>query len=86
MRSAAPSSAAVLGGLVNMARGIGTTFGIALVTLALHLTGRTAGGHADGTVAFAVLAGAAGCAAAIAMGIRPLASRDGRQSDGEATV
>jgi MFS family permease len=86
MRSAEPSSAAVLGGLVNMARGIGTTFGIALVTLALHLTGRTGGGHADGTVAFAVLAGAAGCAAAIAMGIRPLASRDGRQNQGEATV
>ncbi|HXB50201.1 MAG TPA: MFS transporter [Streptosporangiaceae bacterium] len=85
MRSAAASSAAVLGGLVNMARGIGTTFGIALVTLALHLTGRTGGEHADGTVAFAVLAVAAGCAAAIAMGIRPLSSRNGRQSDGEAT-
>ena len=67
MRSGAASSAAVLGGLVNMARGIGTTFGIALVTLSLHLTSP---GH--GPVAFAVLAGAAACAAAIAASIRPL--------------
>jgi MFS family permease len=36
MRSAGAASAAVLGGLVNMARGIGTTFGIALVTVAVH--------------------------------------------------
>jgi len=36
MRSAGAASAAVLGGLVNMARGIGTTLGIALVTLAVH--------------------------------------------------
>jgi len=77
MRSAAASSAAVMGGLVNMARGIGTTFGIALVTVALHLAGsRQAGvGHADGTVAFAVLAAAAGCAAVIALGIRPAGPR-----------
>ena len=62
MRSAAASSAAVLGGLVNMARGIGTTFGIALVTLALHLaySGHPGAGHIDGKVAFAVLALAAG--------------------------
>jgi MFS family permease len=81
MRSAAASSAATLGGLVNMARGIGTTFGIALVTLALHLAGSShpGGGHAHGTVAFAVLAVAAGCAVVIAT------SRDGRQSGGEAT-
>ena len=69
MRSAAANSAAVLGGLVNMARGIGTTFGIALVTLALHVASP---GHANGTVAFAVLAIAAGCAAVIVMSIRPL--------------
>jgi MFS family permease len=69
MRSAAASSAAVLGGLVNMARGIGTTFGIALVTLALHLARP---GHSGGIAAFAVLAVAAGCAAVIAMSIRPL--------------
>ena len=69
MRSGAASSAAVLGGLVNMARGIGTTFGIALVTLALHLSGS---GHSRGTLAFVILAAAAGCAAAIATTIRPL--------------
>ena len=74
MRTAAASSAAVVGGLVNMARGIGTTFGIALVTLALHLadSGHAGLGHIDGRVAFAVLAIAAGCATVIAMGIRPL--------------
>jgi MFS family permease len=69
MRSGAASSAAVLGGLVNMARGIGTTFGIALVTLALHLAGTE-----DGHLAFAILAAAAACAAVIAMTIRPLAA------------
>jgi MFS family permease len=69
MRSAAASSAAVLGGLVNMARGIGTTFGIALVTLALHVARPGPGG---GTVGFAVLAVAAGCAIVIAASIRPL--------------
>jgi MFS family permease len=67
MRSAAASSAAVLGGLVNMARGIGTTFGIALVTLQLHLASP---GHTP--VAFAILAVAAACAAVIAMSIRTL--------------
>jgi MFS family permease len=80
MRSAPASSAAVLGGLVNMARGIGTTFGIALVTLTLHLAGssQASGGHADGTIAFAVLAVAGGCAAVIAMSIRPLGPRGHR--------
>jgi len=37
MRTGTASGAGVLGGLVNMARGIGTTLGIALVTLALHV-------------------------------------------------
>ena len=69
MRTGATTSAATLGGLVNMARGIGTTFGIALVTLALHLTG---GSGSDGALAFAILAVAAACAAAIALSIRPL--------------
>ncbi len=85
MRSGAVSSAAVLGGLVNMARGIGTTFGIALVTLALHLTGP---GPSRGALAFGILAAAAACAAAIAMAIRPLApgtapSEAGRQASAE---
>jgi MFS family permease len=74
MRSGAAGSAAVLGGLVNMARGIGTTFGIALVTLALHLD---SGPRAHGTLAFAMLAAAAVCGALISMTIRPLASPPG---------
>ena len=37
MRSTADSSASLLGGLVSMARGIGTTLGISLMALALHL-------------------------------------------------
>jgi hypothetical protein len=69
MRSGTAGSAAVLGGLVSMARGIGTTFGIALVTLALHL-----GGTSDGSLAFAVLGAAAAGAVLIAMTIRPLSS------------
>src|ERR1700735_2371505 len=71
MRSADPGSASVLGGLVNMARGIGTTLGIALVTLSLHLT--SGGGRPDGTLTLAVLAAAAVGAALIAATIRPLA-------------
>jgi MFS family permease len=71
MRSAEPGSASVLGGLVNMARGIGTTLGIALVTLSLHLT--SAGGRPDATLTLAVLAAAAVAAAVIAATIRPLA-------------
>jgi MFS family permease len=74
MRSAAAGSAAVLGGLVNMARGIGTTFGIALVTLALHLAPAGAAGRPDPTPAWAILTAAAVAAAVIAAVIRPLAA------------
>ena len=73
MRTAPPGSASVLGGLVNMARGIGTTFGIALVTLALHLAGPGPAGRPSATLALAVLAAAAAAAALIAAAIRPLA-------------
>jgi MFS family permease len=72
MRSAQAESASVLGGLVNMARGIGTTLGIALVTVALHLAGAGAGGRPDPAVALLVLAAAAGAGALIAAVIRPL--------------
>ncbi|MBO0824866.1 MAG: MFS transporter, partial [Actinobacteria bacterium] len=65
MRTGAASTAGTLGGLVNMARGIGTTMGIALITLTLHV-GSAGPGHPDGTLAFATLAAAAGCAAVIA--------------------
>jgi MFS family permease len=72
MRSAEAGSASVLGGLVSMARGIGTTFGIALVTVALHLAPAGAGGRADPVPALAVLAAAGAAAALIAIIIRPL--------------
>jgi hypothetical protein len=55
-----------------MARGIGTTLGIALVTLALHVGGHVAGGHLDGTLAWLLLAAASACAAVIVGIIRPL--------------
>ena len=77
MRSAAAGSAAVLGGLVNMARGIGTSLGIALVTLLLHLAGTGAAGRPDPVLALAGLAVAAGAAVGVASAIRPLAAARG---------
>jgi MFS family permease len=80
MRSTADSSASLVGGLVSMARGIGTTFGISLMALALHLGTQSsqAGNHGFAThqgypgaeqarPAFIVLAVAAAMAAAIAL-------------------
>ena len=72
MRTGAASFAGTLGGLGNMARGMGTTLGIALVTLALHVGGGRPAGHPDGTLALALLAAAAAGAAVIAATIRPL--------------
>jgi MFS family permease len=72
MRSAQAGSASVLGGLVSMARGIGTTLGIALVTLALHLAPAGPGGRPDPVPAIALLAAAGAAAAVIALAIRPL--------------
>jgi MFS family permease len=75
MRSSADSSASLLGGLVSMARGIGTTLGIALMALALRL-GAPAGhdhGYAGPTQArpaFIVLAAVSVAAAAIALASR----------------
>jgi MFS family permease len=87
MRTGAASSAGTLGGLVNMARGIGTTLGIALVTLALHVGGSAGPArHPDGTVAFAMLAAAAGCAAVIGLTIRPLPDALGGQASGGAAA
>jgi hypothetical protein len=68
MRSSGATSAAVLGGLVNMARGIGTTLGIALVTVAMHAPGgTTAAGPAtvQGARVAAVLLTLAGMAATL---------------------
>jgi MFS family permease len=86
MRSAPATAAATLGGLVNLARGIGTTLGIALVTLALHLAGAAhpAGPGAAGSPrsGFLVLA-AAGLAAAgtAASGRRPPRADGGGPGD-----
>ncbi len=69
MRSTADSSASLLGGLVSMARGIGTTLGISLMALALHLGGADRGyaGSTQARPAFIVLAVVSGAAAAIAL-------------------
>jgi MFS family permease len=87
MRTGAASSAGTLGGLVNMARGIGTTLGIALVTLALHVGGSAGGArHTGWTLAFAMLAAAAACAAVIALAIRPLPDSPGGHAPGAAAA
>jgi MFS family permease len=75
MRGSADSSASLLGGLVNMARGIGTTLGIALMALALRLGSPAGGDHGyAGTTqarpAFIVLAVVSAAAAAIALASR----------------
>jgi MFS family permease len=64
MRTTPASAASLLGGLVNMARGIGTTLGIALMALALHYSaGHYAGtGHTHAWPAFVMLAVVAGIA------------------------
>jgi MFS family permease len=68
MRSTADSAASLLGGLVSMARGIGTTLGISLMALALHLgAGHGYAGSTQARPAFIVLAVAAATAAAIAL-------------------
>jgi hypothetical protein len=72
MSTTGDSSASLLGGLVNMARGIGTTLGISLMALALHLGNPDKSGHgyAEATQArpaFIVLAVVSAAAAAIAL-------------------
>jgi MFS family permease len=75
MRAAADSSASLLGGLVNMARGIGTTLGISLIALALYLGSLDRSGHgyaesAQARPAFILLAVASAVAAVIALASR----------------
>jgi MFS family permease len=68
MGAAAGASPGLLGGLVNMARGIGTALGISVVTLALHLSGRPGGRTGtDPRLALAMLAFAAAAAALTAL-------------------
>jgi hypothetical protein len=73
----ADSSASLVGGLVSMARGIGTTLGISLMALAWHLGSHSyqAGnpgysGTEQARPAFGLLAAATATAAAIAVATR----------------
>ncbi|HEX5297090.1 MAG TPA: MFS transporter [Streptosporangiaceae bacterium] len=91
MRSVADSSASLAGGLVSMARGIGTTLGISLMALAWHLGSHSyqAGnpgysGTEQARPAFGLLAAAAATAAAIAVATREKA-RGQPRGPGEAT-
>jgi MFS family permease len=72
MRGTTDSYASLLGGLVSMARGIGTTLGISLMALALHLGGADHGyaGSTQARPAFILLAAVSAVAAAIALGGR----------------
>ncbi len=86
MRSAADSSASLLGGLVSMARGIGTTLGISLMALALHLGDADRGyaGSTQARPAFIVLAVVSAAAAAIALAGRAQArGRAGRPREAD---
>jgi MFS family permease len=96
MRSTTDSSASLLGGLVSMARGIGTALGICLMALALHvgdawhLGSRAGGGHgyaesAQARPAFVVLAVVCAIAAAIALASRA-GGLAGRTSQGGGPV
>jgi MFS family permease len=83
MRGTQASSASLLGGLVNMSRGMGTTLGISLMALALHVgTHRYAGAaHVSARPAFIVLAAVAGVAAMIAAAGRAQARKGAREAD-----
>jgi hypothetical protein len=90
MRGAADSSASLVGGLVSVARGIGTAFGISLMALAWHL-GRLSyqagnpgySGSEQARPAFAVLAVVAATAATIALAGRAGAGTSGAAQGGE---
>jgi len=59
MATVPPQRAAAAGGMVNMARGLGTALGVAVVTLALHAATRLDHAHDGAAAAMAVLAAAA---------------------------
>jgi hypothetical protein len=89
MRGAADSSASLVGGLVSMARGIGTTFGISLMALAWHLGSQSYqvgnpgySGSEQARPAFAVLAVVAATAATIALASRAGAGPAERPREG----
>ncbi len=59
MAAVPPQQAAAVGGMVNMARGLGTALGVTAVTLALHAAARLGHASAGPAVAMVVLAAAA---------------------------
>jgi EmrB/QacA subfamily drug resistance transporter len=59
MATVPPQQAAAAGGMVNMARGLGTALGVAVVTLALHAAAHLDHAHGGAAAAMAVLAAAA---------------------------
>lgn len=75
-------ASAVGGGLVNMARGLGTAFGVAVVTLGLHVAAPTARWATGPRLALASLLASSGIAALTAVLTRPrssLAPRSGHR-------
>ncbi len=74
MGTVPPPQAAAAGGMVNMARGLGTALGVAVVTFALHAAARL--GHAGAGPAVAMAALAA-CALAAARAARSTSARHG---------
>ena len=77
MGAAPASRSGVLGGLLNMSRGLGTALGVAAITLILHLA---AGAHDQLRPVALVLAAAAACGAVLS--IRRPASGAGRSRRG----
>jgi MFS family permease len=68
MNAVSPHQAAAAGGMVNMARGLGTALGVAVVTLALHTAAHL--GHPGAGPAMAMAAMAASALAATLAGYR----------------
>ncbi len=85
MGAVPPSSSATMGGMLNMGRGIGTAFGVTLVTLSLFLT------HVPGKSALPALI-SGGRLTMIALGVGAVlatlasAIRSSRQGDGHLTA
>jgi len=59
MTAVPPQQAAAAGGMVNMARSLGTALGVATVTLALHTAGRLDDARSGAAAAMVMLAAAA---------------------------
>jgi len=64
MGAAPASRSAVLGGVLNISRGLGTAMGVAATTLILHLA---AGGHGQLRPVALVLAATAACGAVLSI-------------------